>query len=592
MGRYLCEVPKAVQFGAATYQKRIYVYSPKGEFWKIQQPSVFNEWRENLARLARQTGWVAINGEPLLSTLDEFRHRDNWHFATNRGSDWGLASQFQKILTLIMAIGRFVCVDDPMMRALASCPLRDLPLPNQTAQLYLSGVARFATPIQPASVSERFEATPFALALLLEEAVCFISPAQCKILNGAVAKQGRYAGKCWVALDVRQLVGSMPRWRFQRYAWHARSASFGTGFVHSTPKTLTPEMMEEVMFNIGPLAKNIHITIGYISPRMLPFYNTAVTDLVLRNPNVPPVGYALNFLLNDEVDPLEVPEALTYVLDISEQHSIYQDFRTDLSFFQALATAHDTALEAASADMQKSEPGTTAQLQDEFKSNIHISFPSEKKVGTTTSVEAFAVVKPRVIEGETPMEDVGGIQVEKYVHLHWKIVESRRGLMRKRLQEITRLRETAMPPQLPRNALSAGESSAGVGTGAEAPESAGVSTGLAQARRLSATSSVAPSRKPLKSPLLRKTPRNTSGSRGARPRRARGQPRSVRNGPRWCAAVAKQMKGCLEESFRHEHGLEDASDNEVRAKMAEMRESEEYQTQDGGKGQGRHGVPP
>ena len=253
--------------GAATYQKRIYVYSPKGEFWKIQQPSVFNEWRENLARLARQTGWIAVNGEPLLSTLDDFRHRDNWHFATNRGTDWGLAAQFQKILTLIMAIGRFVCVDDPMMRALASCPLRDLPLPNQTAQLYLSGVARFATPIQPASVNERFEATPFALSLLLEEAVCFISPAQCKILNGAVAKQGRYAGKCWVALDVRQLVGSMPRWRFQRYAWHARSASFGTGFVHSTPKVLTAEMMEEVMFNIGPLAKKTSTSPSGTSPR-------------------------------------------------------------------------------------------------------------------------------------------------------------------------------------------------------------------------------------------------------------------------------------------------------------------------------------
>ena len=110
-------------FCAATFQKRLYVFSPEGELW-----SIYNERREQLARLALQSRWISLDMHALLETLDASWHADNWHSATNRSTHWGLAAQFQKILTLIMAMARFVAVDEPMLRAFASCPLRTLPL--------------------------------------------------------------------------------------------------------------------------------------------------------------------------------------------------------------------------------------------------------------------------------------------------------------------------------------------------------------------------------------------------------------------------------------------------------------------------------
>ena len=123
--------------GAATFQKRIYLYSPEGKFWHIQEADRFDDRRKALATLATQSGWLALDAQPLLETLDAFRHTDKWHFATNRNQDWGLMAQFQKILTLVMAMGRFVAMDDPLVRALASCPLRGLTLPNPVGEIAL-----------------------------------------------------------------------------------------------------------------------------------------------------------------------------------------------------------------------------------------------------------------------------------------------------------------------------------------------------------------------------------------------------------------------------------------------------------------------
>ena len=59
-------------------------------------------------------------------------------------------------------------------------------------------------------------------------------------------------------LEFTHLVGTLPRWRFERHLRHAKSTSFGTGFVHAAPKTLTTEMMEEVFFRI------IDFPLGYV----------------------------------------------------------------------------------------------------------------------------------------------------------------------------------------------------------------------------------------------------------------------------------------------------------------------------------------
>ena len=70
---------------------------------------------------------------------------------------------------------------------------------------------------------------------------------------------------------------------------------------------------------------------------------------------------------------------MTYVLDLEEQHTIFADFRTDKSFYQALAIAHHTAYERASSALKKDEAGKMEQLQDHFRSNLHIIPPERKE---------------------------------------------------------------------------------------------------------------------------------------------------------------------------------------------------------------------
>ena len=60
------------------------------------------------------------------------------------------------------------------------------------------------------------------------------------------------------------------------------SATSGTGYVRALPKTLTTEMMEEVLFRICDLAPSTHVTIGYVPPDFVPYYNTVVPTLCSR----------------------------------------------------------------------------------------------------------------------------------------------------------------------------------------------------------------------------------------------------------------------------------------------------------------------
>ena len=72
---------------------------------------------------------------------------------------------------------------------------------------------------------------------------------------------------------------------------------------------------------------------------------------MLRNGDVPGEGYAINFFLNEEVDPMKVPDAMSYVPGMRVQHTIFASLRTDKSIYQSLLAAYMMARKAVAANM-------------------------------------------------------------------------------------------------------------------------------------------------------------------------------------------------------------------------------------------------
>ena len=303
--------------GAATFQKRLYMASPNGEFWRCHEAGRFNRLRDELGQLAAGSGFLVVGTGDMLATLTAFRH-GAWHFQTNRGEDYGLALQWQRIITTTLACGRFLSHSDPMTRAIASVPLAaQSPATSTRPSIELAKISRFEEPLSTRSASERFQITPALLADLLEEAVIFVRPEDITITNGKVASRGRYKGKCWVAAKVHKLRGVLPKWRFERYRRYTRtgaaSIAFDTRTAYSIPKRITKAMMTQVLFVIEDLPDNTHVTFGYLGPDAVGYYNSALIDNILRNPSVSALGYAMNFCLNTEVDPMRNDDCTYFI---------------------------------------------------------------------------------------------------------------------------------------------------------------------------------------------------------------------------------------------------------------------------------------
>ena len=134
----------------------------------------------------------------------------------------------------------------------------------------------------------------------------------------------------------------LPLWRYERYRrYSSGKVAFDVRTAFSTPKIITPAMMREVMFVIEELPENTHITLAYVAPQVLGLYNSAVLDLVYHNPMVSQIGFAVNFTINSEVDPLLKDECTYFILDLADSHVMFADFRRDVSLRQALQTAHE-----------------------------------------------------------------------------------------------------------------------------------------------------------------------------------------------------------------------------------------------------------
>ena len=110
---------------------------------------------------------------------------------------------------------------------------------------------------------------------------------------------------------------------------------------------------------------------------------------------------------------------------------------------------------------------------DRFKSNLHVSLPSEKQTARTVTVEAIAVLGPRDLSDDAAMTDVGGIQVEQFVVKHWEYVERKIASMSDRLRELADRRGDGSRPRQPvqSTTLEQGTSPESVGIGTAAGKS-------------------------------------------------------------------------------------------------------------------------
>ena len=112
-------------FAKATdsFQRAMCFFSPMGEFWEgIHEPEKFNECRDQLVAMAKQSGFVCVASMPLYAILEEYRG-DSWHYCTSRQKDWGLQAQWQRIAASCRAFSRYVATP-PM----ASLMFETLPL--------------------------------------------------------------------------------------------------------------------------------------------------------------------------------------------------------------------------------------------------------------------------------------------------------------------------------------------------------------------------------------------------------------------------------------------------------------------------------
>ena len=346
---------------------------------------------------------------------------------------------------------------------------------------------RFATTIRPTPFGDRFDAYPFILAQMLEEAVIFLHPNNCAMHSSATNQSGRDAGKCWVVLEITQLVGALPRWRFARYSRQAKSTSFGTGFTHEIPNHFTIEMMEEVFFRTDHFPPDTYLNVGYVAPNLFPHYKAAIGKGVLRNADIPGEGYVINFSLGGEAGPMEVPSKMNYVLDLKEDHAIFLNLRLGQPIYQsllaALESAHrmvsDKPTEQASTNAPKVSGGTDTgtepepnipgtQLRELPDSGVHFPLPSDKWTARAANIEAFALDKSPDYDDGSDLMIGDDLHVDQPAVKYWEHVEKSWACVRNRLEVIKTCRDASPLPlktvRLPADTSWALPVSVGVGT--------------------------------------------------------------------------------------------------------------------------------
>ena len=404
--------------------------SPDGEFWRCRESSLFDTRRDELAQMAAGSGFLVIKTQSMMATLEVFR-RDDWRFSTNRTEDYGLAYQWERIITTTMGCARFLTHADPLSRSIASVPMRAvLSADVDQGKTSLAKIARFATPLPTREAGDRFRITPSLLADLLQEAVVFVRPDDLELMNSKPSSDGKYRGRCWAAAKVARLTAMLPFWRFERYRrYSSGKVAFDVRTAFATPQNITPAMMREVMFVIEELPDNTHITLAYVAPQVLGLYNSAVLEAIHNNPMLSEIGFAVNLKINREVDPLFKDECTYFILDLADSHIMFANFRRDLSLKQAMQTARETAKAAALT--------RGVRWEDNFTSNLHLSMKSEKLTPCTPVVEVLTRLEPREFEQDALVSFQNGIAKMRPI---WESFERRRVSMTNILRIIRKRR--------------------------------------------------------------------------------------------------------------------------------------------------------
>ena len=114
------------------HPKRAYTSSrPPAELWGIAEQGRYNTMVAQVASLAKQSRFLAMDSTQFFSFLRECR-LDLWHVATNRQVDWGLLASWQHIFESMLVFARYTSVPPVLAVALGTMPLA--PITHETAE--------------------------------------------------------------------------------------------------------------------------------------------------------------------------------------------------------------------------------------------------------------------------------------------------------------------------------------------------------------------------------------------------------------------------------------------------------------------------
>ena len=83
------------------YQRRVFLLSPRGQFWNIAEPLDYDDSVREVAVVAKEHDFLVLDSEDLWLSIRPFMQKDGWHFNDARNVSTGLAYQWQNIIEVV-----------------------------------------------------------------------------------------------------------------------------------------------------------------------------------------------------------------------------------------------------------------------------------------------------------------------------------------------------------------------------------------------------------------------------------------------------------------------------------------------------------
>ena len=188
--------------------------SPRGVFWDLSGTieQYYDKRRTEIINQAKGMGLNIMDGQAAYSTLRNWKV-NSMHFGTNRGWDWGLAVQWQKIVESTCITANLTTTTRHMRNIIET-----IPLPMEEATVKFATVS--TTPFYKMRVEDypkKFEGSlmmnAFGSAMALCASVVFIPRTDFRVVAGTNLNAD---GNRWMAIPVKRLVGVVLESRWEQ----------------------------------------------------------------------------------------------------------------------------------------------------------------------------------------------------------------------------------------------------------------------------------------------------------------------------------------------------------------------------------------